>query len=134
MSATIVLVGNLKEEPRLLKGSSEVHYLPLSVCHNQYYKKKETPVWFEVTFFLEDAERISKLKLQKGEQVLIRGDLVIDSYTNPETGKVTHKNIISDPVLKTLRKGKKKDAGGQAAQKPEPDNGGDEMYLDDEPF
>jgi len=87
---TIIIVGNLGNDPELRYAPSGDGVTTLSVASNRQYtdgagnKVKET-TWFKVSVWGKQAESVNQY-LQKGSSVLIEGELKPDKETgNPRT-------------------------------------------------
>lgn len=87
MFHTIIIIGNLGNEPELRYIPSGQPVCKFSVASNRQYKGsdgnmvKET-IWFRVSVWGKQAETVSQY-LTKGSKVLVEGRLVPDANGNP---------------------------------------------------
>ena len=101
---TIQVVGRVKGTPVLKTGKEKgTKYLKLEMCDNHRAGTKTVTTWYEVTFFGKDAEILDKYKLQPGETIQVAGRFVPEDYENPETGKVSRTNTITNAIWSGLR-------------------------------
>lgn len=99
-------------------GNSEMRYTPggvaitsFSVAVSKSRKNKEgeyedSTLWIECKAFGKSAEYIES-KIDKGDLVLVDGQLSDGTYTNKEGTKVTKYEVLTDSITVLVKKNKK---------------------------
>ena len=78
------LIGNLGGDPILRYTDSGKPVATFNLAVNSY--QEEQPTWYKITLWGNNAENANKY-LNKGDQVLVRGRLTAEHYTNEATGQ-----------------------------------------------
>lgn len=141
---TVVLVGNLTDDPELRFTSSGQALAKFTLAVNRRWQNRSTNEWQEDTSFIrctcwgEQAERIAE-SLQKGARTIVTGRLQENKWETKEGEKRSTIEINVDecgPSLKwataTVTKAQRKGGGDGDWAGPPQGAGGD--AGDDEPF
>lgn len=141
----VVLVGRLVRDAELKYTSAGTAVSKFSIAVNRSRKKGDT--WEEEAHFFDtvlwgrQAEAVVKY-LTKGQQVVIKGELRLNRWTDKETGQNRSKVEINADTVQLVGGKKNADAGGnsggfgnQSGDKSYKDEyGGPEDFEDDIPF
>lgn len=106
----VTVEGNLTGDPEFGTSESGTNYARFSVAVNDRRQNQNTGEWEDagtvfhrVVVFNQQAKNVAT-SLQKGDSVLVSGDLRFGSYTDKETGQQREtRDIVADSVGASLR-------------------------------
>jgi len=99
---TIVIHGNVGQEPEMRYTSNQKAVITFSVGDTYGKDDKKKTTWHNVTAFGSLAENIAN-SVRKGDTVIVTGRLEQDEFTNKEGKKVKSTKLIADEVGYSLR-------------------------------
>lgn len=73
--STVQTTGHVTKDPVLRKGQSGTNYLRLNIAADKGFGENKSSVFFQATFFSEQAERIVKAKVKKGSFIELAGEI-----------------------------------------------------------
>lgn len=123
--AKAVVVGRLTRDPELNQTNSGKAVVNFSLAVNRRFSKDDTTDFFDATAWGKTAELIAAHK-KKGDQVLIEGDLQVDTWEQDGT-KRSKVKIVAQSVVFLASKGENASSNNSNS------NGVDDQY-DDIPF
>ena len=133
----VIILGNLGGVPEF-KGTGKAALLQLSVATEEGYKDKngewqKTTEWHRVKVWGPQAERLSRVGLQKGERVYIEGRLQTSSYEKDGQKKYSTDIVARTVILngRGLGEGGRRSAGGESKPRPPAAAHDDDGVLDD---
>ena len=91
----VILIGNLTRDPALSYTPSQVSVAQFGMAVNKQRKDKKEVLFVDCTAFGKSADNINKF-FQKGDGILIEGELTLDTWTDKEgVKKSKHKVVVS---------------------------------------
>lgn len=91
----IILIGNLTRDPVLSYTPSQMSIAAFGMAVNKQRKGKKEVMFVDCTAFGKSADNINKF-FQKGDGILIEGELSLDSWTDKEGNKRSkHKVVVN---------------------------------------
>lgn len=97
----VVISGNLTEDPVLNKTNGGVPVCNFSIANNRTYKsgneRKQQTTFVHVSTFRTIAENVAQYR-QKGDPVIVMGQLVLDEWEAKEGGKRSRLKIQAENV------------------------------------
>ena len=91
----VILIGNLTRDPALSYTPSQVSVAQFGMAVNKQRKDKKEVMFVDCTAFGKSADNINKF-FQKGDGILIEGELSLDSWTDKEGNKRSkHKVVVN---------------------------------------
>lgn len=119
----VVVSGSIGKDPQT-RLAGENTLMEFSIAVNKTFKKKgekvENTIWLDIKVWGDKAKSLAFLK--KGNYVIIQGELVMETWTDKESGKVRNKIKIEAntvnvfPSHKSGENGEKEAAAQQAEQ------------------
>ena len=91
----VILIGNLTRDPVLSYTPSQMSVAQFGMAVNKQRKDKKEVMFVDCTAFGKSADNINKF-FQKGDGILIEGELSLDSWTDKEGNKRSkHKVVVN---------------------------------------
>ncbi|MBU3811551.1 MAG: single-stranded DNA-binding protein [Candidatus Niameybacter stercoravium] len=111
----VTLLGNLTKDPELKKSKdTDVSYTQFTLAVHERTSRREKKTYFiEVVAFHKLAVLITR-SVTKGQQILVQGKIVTDSYINKEGEKVYTTKVVLEDFSLTGRKPVQKEASEEA--------------------
>lgn len=111
----VTLLGNLTKDPELKKSKdTDVSYTQFTLAVHERTSRKEKKTYFiEVVAFHKQAVLITR-SVTKGQQILVQGKIVTDSYINKEGEKVYTTKVVLEDFSLTGCKPVQKEASEEA--------------------
>lgn len=118
MSASITLIGNLTRDPELKFSKSGTAWTKGSVAVNfmKKDKTKETS-FYDFKVFGEEAQNYADL-CNKGDRVVIQGELKQETYTNSEGVEVKQHVVNAREIALSTKYGNEKKAASKPKGRP----------------
>lgn len=128
---TVILAGRLGGDPDL-QTSGQSQYVNFSVATSEYYDGEEQTEWHDLTAFGDMASNISEY-FGKGDQIIVRGTLQSNSYTDNDGVERESTDVIVQEFDFGAPKGAGKNSGSGSSSS-SPSTGGSPSGGEDEPF
>lgn len=91
----VSLLGNLTRDPELKQSKeTQVQYTQFTLAVDEKHSKKDKKTYFiEIVAFHKKATALTRYA-KKGQQILVQGKIVTDSFTNKEGEKVYSTKVL----------------------------------------
>lgn len=122
MPSTVHTLGHVTKEPLLKTGvQNGTKYLCLNLAVDSGYGENKKTVFYQATFFANEAERIIKAKVKKGSFIELAGDIVDVITFQPEGSEEIMSMIKVKPYeWKFISFPKKEQAASEVHDAPAP--------------